>query len=75
MKPDMAEGRAGTLSSVELVECPKCAARLTFYRNPIPVIDSSGFESYSLKCDQCGAELVGIVDPLDNELLISELEH
>jgi hypothetical protein len=37
-------------------------------------MDSCGFESYSLKCDQCGAQLVGIIDPADDQLLLSDLE-
>jgi hypothetical protein len=37
-------------------------------------MDSCGFESYSLECDQCGAQLVGVIDPLDDQLLLSELE-
>jgi len=75
MKPDMAEGGAGTLSGVELIECPKCAARLTFNRRPAAPIDPCGFESYILECDRCGAELVGVIDPFDDRLLISELER
>ena len=75
MKPDMAEGGAETLSGVELVECPKCAARLTFNRRPVPSVDTCGFESYSLKCGQCGVDLVGIIDPFDDRLLVSELER
>jgi hypothetical protein len=71
----MTEGEASTLSGAELVECPKCAARLTFQRLPVPLIDSCGFESYSLECDRCGAQLVGIIDPLDDQLLVSELER
>ncbi len=37
-------------------------------------MDSCGFESYSLECDQCGVQLVGVIDPLDDRLLLSELE-
>ena len=31
-------------------------------------MDSCGFESYSLECEQCGAQLVGIIDPMDDQL-------
>jgi DNA-directed RNA polymerase subunit RPC12/RpoP len=75
MKPVMIEGGAATLSAVDLIECPRCAARLTFGEASVPLIDSCGFESYSLKCEQCGAELVGIIDPFDDRLLISQSER
>ena len=75
MKPVAVEGGAAALPGVEIIECPRCAARLTFNRAPVPPMDSCGFESYSLKCEQCGAELVGIIDPSDNQLLISQLER
>ena len=74
MKPNIAEEAPSTVSAVDLIECPTCAARLIFSRKPVPLIDRCGFESYTLKCDQCEAQIVGIVDPLDDQLLISELE-
>jgi hypothetical protein len=73
MKTDMTEGAPSASIEVDLIECPRCAARLLFSRKPLPLIDSGGFESYSLKCDQCGAELVGIIDPFDDRFLVSEL--
>ena len=75
MKPDIIERAPGKLSGLTLVECPKCAGRLPFSRKPAAAIDGSGFESYSLECAHCGAELVGIIDPLDDQLLVSELER
>jgi hypothetical protein len=75
MKTNTTEGAPKTASGVDLIECPSCAARMIFSRKPVPVIDSCGFEIYSLKCHQCAAELVGIIDPVDDLLLISELEH
>jgi predicted nucleic acid-binding Zn ribbon protein len=75
MKRDITEGAPSRLSGAALIDCPRCAARLAFSREPLSLIDSSGFESYRLKCEQCGAELVGIIDPLDDELLVSELER
>jgi len=53
------------------VVCPKCDGRLNFYRSDKPHIDECGFESYSLKCPACGSALVGIVDPIDDALLLS----
>jgi hypothetical protein len=75
MKPDIKEGAPSALSSVDLIACPRCDAQLIFSRRPFPLIDSSGFESYSIECGQCGAELVGVIDPFDNQLLLSELER
>ena len=74
MRPNIIEGVLSARSSVELVACPRCAAKLTFSRLPIPPIDSSGLESYSITCDQCGADLVGVIDPVDDRLLLSELK-
>jgi hypothetical protein len=60
-------------SSERTVACPTCKARFTFCRSPTPFIDACGFESYALECHECGASLAGIVDPLDDTLLISEM--
>jgi len=57
----------------QAVACPKCHARFAFSRSCEPFIDACGFESYALECHECGASLAGIVDPLDDALLISEL--
>jgi hypothetical protein len=54
--------------------CPACTAQVIFCRSRTPHIDRCGFESYSLECHECGAELAGIIDPYDEELLLSELE-
>jgi hypothetical protein len=45
-----------------------------FCRSRTLHIDTCGFESYSLECHECGARLAGIIDPYDDELLLSELE-
>jgi hypothetical protein len=55
------------------VACPSCDAHLVFCRSAHPFIDACGFESYSFACRECGASLSGIVDPLDDALLITEL--
>jgi hypothetical protein len=52
--------------------CPKCHAVLNFCRSITPDIDSSGFESYRLDCQECGVALSGIIDPADDALIISE---
>jgi len=52
--------------------CPKCHTRLNFRRSQNADIDAAGFESYRFDCRECGAELVGITDPADDTLLISE---
>jgi hypothetical protein len=70
----MSGDRPTTLGRAQLIACPKCDARFPFYRSPTPRIDSCGFESYSLECKECGTQLAGIIDPNDEELLLSELE-
>jgi hypothetical protein len=54
------------------VECPQCAARWFFRRSSLPLIDSSGFESYELDCADCEAALIGIIDPFGDKLLLSK---
>jgi len=53
------------------IECPSCKERLLFLRARKPRFDSHGFELYHFDCKQCGAFLVGIIDPLDGALLLS----
>jgi hypothetical protein len=53
--------------------CPKCGVRVVIYRILNPNIDSSGFENYFLKCNQCSVWLIGIIDPYDEALLLTEL--
>ena len=57
-----------------LIECPKCMAHFLFDQVPVPTISASGLEEYHLNCQRCGIALVGIVDPVDDELLISVLK-
>jgi hypothetical protein len=54
--------------------CPKCRADLALHRTFKPHIDSGGFENYFLKCDQCSVWLIGIIDPHDETLLLTEIE-
>jgi hypothetical protein len=56
------------------IECPQCKARWKFHRAKFPRIDSSGFESYSFQCQNCGTSIVGIIDPFDGKLLLSLLD-
>jgi hypothetical protein len=69
----MAAERPNTSWATHVIGCPKCTARLTFYRGLAARIDACGFESYSLECEECGAPLTGIVDPFDDTLLLSEM--
>jgi hypothetical protein len=55
-------------------QCPKCLAQIDFRRSAHPDIDACGFESYQIECQQCGATLAGIIDPLDNALLLTECD-
>ena len=36
------------------------------------MIDSCGFESYRLRCNECGIGLAGMIDPCDETLLLCE---
>jgi hypothetical protein len=56
----------------QIVACPKCHAKFRFYRSHSPEIDERGFESYSLECMRCDTRLMGILDPADNKLVLSE---
>jgi hypothetical protein len=51
--------------------CPSCNFGFIFRRTAIPAIDACGFESYSLRCEACGTQLAGIIDPADEVLLLS----
>jgi hypothetical protein len=54
------------------IQCPKCRTFFTFRRPGHALFDSAGFESYEFECRDCRAVLVGLVDPFDGALLISE---
>ena len=58
----------------QFIECPSCHTRLQSLTSLIPRIDACGFESYHLRCSECGVALAGIVDPSDGALLLSECE-
>jgi hypothetical protein len=63
--------KTSNVLKLEKIACPKCDASLTFYRSDKPHIDECGFESYSLNCRGCGSTLVGIIDPVDDRLLLT----
>jgi len=51
--------------------CPACHAQLTYRRSASPRIDACGFESYAFDCARCGATVAGVIDPLDDTLLLA----
>ena len=53
------------------IACPKCDASIRFFRNDTPHIDDGGFETYNFKCKACGSMLAGIIDPMDDALLLT----
>jgi hypothetical protein len=57
-----------------VASCPNCRVSLKLLQSLIPQIDSCGFESYSFQCESCKSSLAGIIDPLDEELLVSLIE-
>ena len=63
--------KTSNVSKLGKAACPKCNASLKFYRSDKPHIDECVFESYSLKCSACGSALVGIIDPVDDGILLT----
>jgi len=61
------------IADTHVAVCPQCSAQLAHGRSSAPDIDACGFESYHFNCETCGASLVGIVDPADDALLISQI--
>ena len=53
--------------------CPSCKTGSNL-RRAFPQIDSCGFESYHFQCQSCKSYLAGIIDPINQELLVSLLE-
>jgi len=70
----MSEGRPKTYLDAEGIACTACTAHVMFCRSRNPQVAACGFERYNLECHECGARLAGIIDPYDDELLLSELE-
>jgi hypothetical protein len=63
---DLPSYRSDVLES----QCPNCN-RPVVCAEANAGFDSHGFESYDLDCDFCQTPLHGIVDPLDNALLLT----
>jgi DNA-directed RNA polymerase subunit RPC12/RpoP len=57
----------------QIITCPHCNARSIFCRSRTPAIDACGFETYSFACTECNAALAGVIDPSDDQLLLSEM--
>jgi hypothetical protein len=57
------------------VTCPKCKRSTIFIRGFQPHIDRCGFESHSFRCGWCSSYLGGVVDPIDDELVVYLLEQ
>jgi hypothetical protein len=55
--------------------CPKCKRSSIFSRGPLPFIDRCGFELHYFRCEWCASYLAGVVDPIDDELVISLLDQ
>jgi len=70
----MSGGQPKRICSAASIACPACGALVTLHRSATPRIDACGFESYSFRCEECGATLAGMFDPQDDELLVSLLE-
>jgi len=70
------EGHSASVEAERTVgaACPKCGVRVVVHRILNPNIDSSGFENYFLKCNQCSVWLIGIIDPFDEILLLTAVE-
>lgn len=65
------EDSAAAISRTQAA-CPRCNAALELVRSDTPRIDDCGFESYRFECTDCGTALIGIIDPADDTLLVSE---
>jgi hypothetical protein len=57
------------------VTCPKCKHSSIFARGPLPPIDRCGFELHYFRCEWCASNLAGVIDPIDDELVISLLDQ
>jgi hypothetical protein len=59
----------GLVSCLE-IKCPRSKTRSVLHIAAFPRLDSSGFESYSFQCWNCGNTLAGIIDPFDGRLYL-----
>jgi hypothetical protein len=67
--------RLRNIEEPEELQCPHCGWLFAFQRNSIPGLSASGLETYELECRQCGVGLVGVVDPWDDQVLLSLGTH
>ena len=63
-----------TLGQPQAVRCPNCGYLIENWNAIIPIMDACGFESYSLRCEECEERLGGIIDAEDGQLLLVKLE-
>jgi hypothetical protein len=54
--------------------CPNCGYLIENWNAIIPIVDACGFESDSLRCEECEEQLGGIIDAEDSQLLLVKLE-
>ena len=73
LRLEASEARDASISGARALVCPQCETRLTWHASPTPQIDECGFEVCRLACTQCGASLVGIIDPYDDAVLLCAL--
>jgi hypothetical protein len=55
----------------EKLQFPHCGRLLAFQRTSIPGLSAYGLETYELECRQRGVNLVGVVDPWDDQVVLS----
>ncbi len=65
--------KPGTVRHTRSIKCPRCDA-LQIFSSRTALIDSCGFETYTLKCKPCGASLFALVDPADDQLLLTMIK-
>jgi hypothetical protein len=70
--PKTADAQADAQVDAQVIACPYCNARFAFSCSSTPVVDECGFESYRFECRECSAAFAGIVDPIDDTLLLTE---
>ena len=69
-----AYGSKPTCDPAVVVKCPKCKALSQSRRTLFAHINSCGFESYSFRCECCGSAIGGVINPLDDKLIVSLVE-
>jgi hypothetical protein len=62
-------------AAASAIKCTRCKKTLHLWRQATPKLNSCGFECYTLECGGCRISLTGIIDPYDDEFLVSEIER